>query len=56
MRTTSDMKDKDLRVRLNREMFKYIRDRAKLNGMSASEYMRVLIERDMVSKNFKNKK
>lgn len=47
MRTTSDPKPNNLKVRLNDDMTEYLQRQSAKRGLSMSEYVRELIEQDM---------
>lgn len=51
MRTTSDPKPNNLKVRLNDNMFLYLEKASAESGASMSEYVRLLIAQDMANKN-----
>lgn len=47
MRTTTDKKDYNLRIRLNEQMYKHLDKMSKKNDTSFSGYIRKLIEKDI---------
>lgn len=47
MRTTSDPKPNNLKVRLNDDMSEYLERKSTKKGISMSEYIRELIRQDM---------
>lgn len=50
MRTTNDKKGSRVVVRLNDEDNKYLREMSSRQGMNISDYVRVMIERDRLSR------
>lgn len=50
MRTTTDLKNKNIKLRLNEELKNYIQRCADKEGISLSEYIRKLIRLDMNNK------
>lgn len=48
MRTTSDPKPNNLKVRLNDNAFSFLKRKSKDNGESVSDYIRTLLEKEMV--------
>lgn len=50
MRTTSDPKNEELRLRLNEKLKHHIQEQADKEKISLSEYIRELIKQDMVNK------
>lgn len=50
MRTTSDPKDQNIKLRLGEDLKAYVDKISNRKGISVSEYMRELIRRDMRSK------
>lgn len=50
MRTTSDPKPNNLKVRLNDDMFAYLDNVSAKSNTSMSEYVRLLIAQDMANK------
>lgn len=46
-RITSDPKETTLKLRLNEIMRKYVEKQAQRQGCSMSEYLRILIKKDM---------
>lgn len=47
MRTTSDPKPNNLKVRLNDDTFSFLKRKSKDSGESMSDYIRGLIEKEM---------
>lgn len=45
-RTTVDKKETVLRIRLSEEMYRYLIHKSQINGITVSEYVRRLIERE----------
>lgn len=45
-RTTVEKKETVLRIRLSDEMYKHLINKSRVNGITVSEYVRRLIERD----------
>lgn len=52
MRTTSDPKPNNLKVRLNDDMFSYLSSASERLDISVSEYIRELIVQDMKNKKY----
>lgn len=50
MRTSSDLKNEKIKLRLNEDMKSYVDKSAKKEGISISEYIRELIRQDMRNK------
>ena len=50
MRTTDNKKDNVLRIRISEDMYKYLTNRIERDSSNISEYIRELIQRDMISK------
>ena len=46
-RPTQDKKDSDVKLRINYEMRRWIEMQAGINGMTMSEYIRLLITNDV---------
>lgn len=55
MRTTTDKKDNRIILRVNDEDNKYLREMSSRRGMSISDYVRDMIQRDR-TKNFPEKR
>lgn len=54
-RPTQDKKEQTLKLRLNDEMREWIEKNADSNGVTMSEYIRGLIEDDMISARRQNR-
>lgn len=50
MRTTSDPKDKNIKLRLSEDLKAYVDKISNRKGISVSEYIRELIRQDMKNK------
>lgn len=55
MRTTTDRKSNDLRIRLNESMYRHLVAESSRVNKSLSEYIRWLIEKDIADKGKSNR-
>ncbi len=51
-RSTDDKKDSDIKLRINEDTRRFIEEMSSREGISMSEYIRLVLSREMISENF----